>query len=90
MRRQLSYLLTSRIDCAGAGADDAGDDSEKRSLAGAVGTDERDEFAAADRQINAVQRLNTAVAGAQAANLEQGGGRSGPRDRCLRHAAAPR
>ncbi|MGY4377548.1 hypothetical protein ACVWZ3_005187 [Bradyrhizobium sp. i1.3.6] len=62
-------------DLAGAGARLAEDRHHQRRLAGAVGADQRDDLAGADLDIDALQRLDLAVGGAQAPDRQQGSGR---------------
>ena len=51
---------------------DAGEAAEQRGLAGAVGADDGDDLAGVDREVDAVQHLDAAVAGAQALDVKHG------------------
>ena len=65
-------------DLAGTGARLAEDRHHQRRFAGAIGTDQGDDLAAMDVEIEALQRLDLAIGGAKAADREQRrGGRRG-------------
>ena len=51
---------------------DAGEAAQQRGLAGAVGADDGDDLAGVDREVDAVQHLDAAVAGAQALDVKHG------------------
>ena len=69
-RRAGSWPSTSTL--AGVGAAVALEDLDERRLAGAVGTEQGEQLAAADREVDAVERLHGAVGLAHAADLDGG------------------
>ena len=71
VRRHAGDVLAVELDMAGAGARLAEDRHHQRRLAGAVGADQGDDLAGVDLEIDALQRLDLAVGGAQAADREQ-------------------
>ena len=75
MGRHIGDVAAIELDLAGAGARLAEDRHHQRRLAGAVGADQGDDLAGIDLDVDALQRLDLAVSGAQAADREQGIGR---------------
>ena len=69
-RAGLAHVLAAEGDRAGA-RQQAGDRLQERALAGAVGAEQGHDLAGADREVDAVQHADLAVAGRQAADLEQ-------------------
>ena len=60
---------------AGAGVDDAADDADQRGLAGAVGPEQREDLAAADVEVDVLERLEARGVGlADVADRDDGGG----------------
>jgi len=76
-RAYAAHVLAVELDPASR-RDHAGERAQRRGLAGAIGTEQRDDRAFLDREIDAVQHPDRAVAGMQAADLK------------CRHAASPR
>ena len=60
MRRQIGNVGAIEDDAAGGRRKQAADEIDDRALARAVGADEAEDFAARDRQIDAVDRANAA------------------------------
>ena len=65
VRRHVGDVAAVEQDLARAGARPAEDRHHQRRLAGAVGADQRDDLAGVDVEIDALQRLDLAVGGAQ-------------------------
>ena len=63
--------LAAEADLAGGGRQQAGDDVERGALAGAVGAQQRDDAALGHAKANAGERLDAAIAGADAVEFEQ-------------------
>ena len=55
------HIVPHDLDAAGIGHEQSGQKLEQRGLAGAVRTQERDEFAGGRREADAVDRVNGAV-----------------------------
>ncbi len=70
VRRHLADVDAVLHDAAGAGAQQAADGAHQRGLAGAVGADDRDRLAVADRKRDVVQHGERAIAGRQRVDLE--------------------
>ena len=71
LRRGAGDLGAFEPDQAGVGAVDAGDDVEQRGLARAVGTDEAQDLAALDREIDPVERGDAAELFGEPAHFEE-------------------
>jgi hypothetical protein len=69
-RPRLAHVLATEGDGAGA-RQQAGDGLQERALAGAIGTQQGHDLTGADREVDAVQHADLAVAGRQPADLEQ-------------------
>jgi hypothetical protein len=65
------YVLAAEGDLAGA-RQQARHGLQQRGLAGAIGAEQRHDLAGADREVDAVQHADLAVAGRQASHGEQG------------------
>ena len=64
--------LAAEGDGAAGDRLDAGEAAQERRLAGAVGADDGDDLAGVDREVDAVQHLDAAVARAQALDVKHG------------------
>ena len=71
MRRQVGDVAPVEDDRAAPCARAAEDRHHRRRLAGAVGADQRDDLAFVDVDVDALQRLNLAVEGLDAAHRQQ-------------------
>ena len=71
VRPHLEHGVAVEERRAAAGPVDAGDDVEERRLAGAVGTDQRDDLALVDVERDAVECHHTTEPDAEVAHLEQ-------------------
>src|SRR6516164_11135012 len=72
MGGNLSDVATLEQDVSAAGARAAEDGHHQRRLAGAVSSDQRDDLAGIDVEIDALQRLDLAIGSTKAADGEEG------------------
>jgi hypothetical protein len=71
-RARIGAAHVSAVECnrAGGWRQQARDSAQQRCLAGSVGTQKRDDFGAADAEIDPVQHADLAVAGVQPGDVE--------------------
>jgi hypothetical protein len=74
MGRHVGDVAAVELDPAGTGARLAEDRHHQGRFAGAIGADQGDDLAVIDGKIDALQRLDLAVSGAQGPDREQGCG----------------
>ena len=78
MQRDPGHFGAIVTDAARGGANQPGQCFQRSGFAGAVGTDQGHHFAGADCQINALDRIDTAIGDAQSIDLKQASLRDKP------------
>src|SRR6478609_12188281 len=70
-RRVVGDVFPAKFDRAGAGAQQAGEGTQQRALAGAVGADQTHRFAFIDVEIDTPEHLDVAISGCEVLDAEQ-------------------